>query len=78
MAHMQPNLPTGTKVRIATMPLDGSGPDWSETGRVMRWRRSMGKPEQIPGYHPIRFDRDGATLMVHRRGLMVCNGAPRT
>jgi hypothetical protein len=56
---------SGTHVEV------GLGCDRVETGTVMRWLKYMGPRDAIPGYHPIRFDLDGAKLMVHERGLRV-------
>lgn len=56
-------LKPGTKVLIATA-------EGSEPGQILRWRKSFGQRQDIPGFEPVRFDRDGAQLMVHRSGLI--------
>lgn len=64
-----------TKVRILAFVGPTFERDWSETGRIVKhdasWR---GREHEIPeGYHTVRYDRDGAVLMIHRQRLMVAN-----
>lgn len=67
-------LATGTRVRIQTLIGPRFESDWSETGRVARWHKSYGTKDRLPeGYQPVRYDSDGAILMLHRSHLMVCN-----
>lgn len=66
--------PTGTKVRILSFVGPTFERDWSETGRILRWTAKMGPRSSLPkGYHPVKFDVDGATLMVHADRLMAAN-----
>lgn len=58
-------MKTGTRVEV------GLGLGQTETGVILRWSKVMGKPENIPGFHPVRFDSDGAKLMVHESGMRV-------
>lgn len=53
----------GTKVIV-----DGAAP---ESARITNWHPTYGKREEIPGYHPVKFDADGAILMVHESRLTV-------
>ena len=68
-------IPAGTKVRIVTLVGARFGRDWSETGQVMRWNtRQSGPRENLPsGYHRVRYDSDGAILLIHREQLMPRN-----
>lgn len=68
-------IPAGTKVRIVTLVGATFERDWSETGTVLRWNtRVSGPRENLPaGYHTVRYDSDGATLLIHRNQLMVRN-----
>jgi hypothetical protein len=61
----------GTRVEI------GLGFGKVETGMIMRWTKVMGRRENVPGYHPVRFDHDGATLMVHEQGIRIIDHGPR-
>lgn len=53
---------TGTRVEVC----QGYQP---ETGRIMRWLKQNGPRENAPGYHKVRFDADGAVLLVHENAL---------
>jgi hypothetical protein len=60
-------MKAGTRVEI------GLGLGKVETGVVMRWTKAMGR---LAGYHPIRFDSDGAQLMVHEQGIRIIDDRP--
>ena len=60
-------MKAGTRVEI------GLGLGKVETGVVMRWTKATGC---LPGYHPIRFDNDGAKLMVHEQGIPIIDHRP--
>ena len=67
MAPMKP----GTRVRILMLVGPKFERDWSQTGRVCRVMSYM-KP--LPeGYQPVRYDSDGAVLLIHSSNLMTCN-----
>lgn len=65
-------IKAGTKVEI------GLGLGRVETGTILRWTKCMGNREDAPaGYHPIRFDEDGAQLMVYcGQGVRVIDNRP--
>ena len=59
------HLPTGTRVTI------GRGGTTPEPARIMRWSRKLSGPrEGAPGYHRVRFDADGAQLLVHESAFV--------
>ena len=65
-------LKAGTRVRIEGFTGPRFESDWSETGRVTRPHKSWAG--KLPdGYHAVRFDLDGGSLLVHRSRLMICN-----
>ena len=41
-----------------------------ETGQIMRWSKINGPRQAAPGYHKVRFDADGAVLLVHESALL--------
>ena len=56
------NIATGTRIEVC----QGYAP---ENGRIMRWLKSNGP--RIVGYHKVRFDADGAVLLVHENAIRV-------
>jgi hypothetical protein len=55
---------TGTRVEVRETTLDGI--KWYPA-KIARWTRAMGSREYLPeGYEPVRYDSDGAVLMIHR------------
>jgi hypothetical protein len=66
-------LKPGTKVRTLSQH--------SETGRIVRKTKAeragdvryFGSEEKAAAWHLVKFDIDGAMLMIHRDGLAIAN-----
>lgn len=60
-------MKAGTRIEVQTMNMDFSR-SW-EGAVIMRRTKAM---EPMPdGFHPVRFDADGARLLVHESGFRV-------
>jgi hypothetical protein len=62
-------MKAGTKVATKGFAPMGVPP---ETGVVMRWHSpTNGNRADVPGYQKVRFDADGAVLLVHESNLVI-------
>ena len=41
-----------------------------EPARILRWPARGGPRSDFPGYRHVRFDADGATMLVHESALI--------
>jgi hypothetical protein len=69
-------IPPNTRVRIETLVGPTFEPDWSETGRTRKSRKTKGESVPAPDWSLVRFDSSGASLCIHNSRLMVCNEQP--
>lgn len=67
MTQAETNLKPGTRIEVGCSDIAGRRV-W-EAARIIRRTKVMGPPEA--GWHPIRFDADGARLMCHEGGFRV-------
>ena len=66
------DLPPKTRVRILSFVGSKFENDWSQTGIILKPRKSS---LPLPGldWYVVRWDDSGGALCVHRSRLMVCN-----
>ncbi len=63
-------IKSGTRIEVS-----GTGLDWQptwEAARIMRWSEKLSGPRaNVPGFHKVKFDADGAILLVHETRFRV-------
>jgi hypothetical protein len=65
-------LKCGTRVMVRQMCFATGQWIDGEAAKVTRWTNRMGPRNRLPaGYEPIKFDRDGGVLMIHRDSFRV-------
>lgn len=63
-------MKAGTRIEVQGFDLNNGKA--CESGKIARWTKAMGNRDRLPaGFHPVRFDADGAVLMVHESGFRV-------